>query len=476
MSPPTSGPADEPGAIHGWSEEIERLSQGIVDYARDRLRLHPVPLDSPRSFAELEAEVGSTVTSEGLGGDEALRIFTEILAPACLSIDHPRYLSFIPCAPTEASMLFDLVVGASSIYGGSWLEGAGAVFAENQALAWLAELAGFPPGAGGVFVQGGTVGNLSALVAARHRARRRRQAGRAGGGGAALREPRWAVAASSEAHSSIRTAASVMDVDEIVVDAGADGRFSGEALEQALAELGEESGRELFAVVGSAGTTNLGIVDDLASLAQAAARHGAWFHVDGAYGGAGLAAPSAQALFEGIERADSFVVDPHKWLFAPFDCAALIYRDPEDARAAHAQQASYLEPLQEAGAWNPSDFAVQLTRRARGLPFWFSLATFGTAAYRSAIERTLEVARYAAKAIQGRQSLELLHAPMLSVVCFRRAGWERGDYYAWSERLLTEQVGFVTPTTLRGEAVARFAIVNPVTTEADIDLILDTMG
>ena len=258
--------------MHGWNEDIERLSQDIIGYARERLRLDPVPLDGPRTFEQLQAEVGSTVTAEGLGGEVALQIFTEILAPACLSTDHPRYLSFIPCAPTEAAMLFDLVVGASSIYGGSWLEGAGAVFAENQALAWLAELAGFPPGAGGVFVQGGTIGNLSALVAARHRAHGRRRARAERDGRREPRDPRWAIAASSEAHSSIRTAASVMDVEVIVVACGDDGRFDGQALERALVSLGDESGLELFAVVGNAGTTNLGVVDDLASLADAAAQ------------------------------------------------------------------------------------------------------------------------------------------------------------------------------------------------------------
>jgi glutamate/tyrosine decarboxylase-like PLP-dependent enzyme len=143
--------------------------------------------------------------------------------------------------------------------------------------------------------------------------------------------------------------------------------------------------------------------------------------------------------------------------------------------SAHAQYATYLEPVQETGDWNPSDFAIQLTRRARGLPFWFSLATFGTAAYSAAIERTLEVARYAARAIDRRQILELVNEPALSVVCFRRIGWERADYYAWPDRLLTDGLGFVTPTIVRGETAARFAIVNPVTSEADIDSILDTM-
>ena len=454
--------------VHGWSDEVEQVAQAILAYARDRLRLDPVPLDAPRTLAELEAEVGATITPDGLGGAEALRRFTDVLAPACLSIDHPRYLSFIPCAPTEAAMLFDLVVGASSIYGGSWLEGSGAVFAENQALAWLAGLAGLPAGAGGVFVQGGTIGNLSALVAARHWARRRREARGAAG------PVRWALAASTEAHSSVRSAAAVMDVDLVLVERDERRRLTGPALELALAGVPE--GTEVFAVVASAGTTNLGVIDDLDSVGSVAARHGCWFHVDGAYGAAALAAPSVRARFSGIERADSFVVDPHKWLFAPFDCAALIYRDPAGARAAHTQQAGYLEPVQLEGEWNPSDFSIQLSRRARGLPFWFSLAMYGTSAYAVAIERTLEVTAYAARAIEARPGLSLCHVPDLSVVCFAKQGWDRPDYYAWSKRLLDDGTGLVTPTTIDGEVVARFCIVNPVTSEGDIDLLLDSMS
>ncbi len=371
--------------MHGWSEATEELAQQVIDYARYRLRLDPVPLDGPRRPDELLEAAGQTVTPGGLGGERALRIFADVLAPACISVDHPRYLSFIPCAPTEAATLFDLVVGASSIYGGSWLEGAGAVFAENQALRWLADLAGLPPEAGGVFVQGGTIANVSALVAARHAWRSTRQP--ADGG----RRDRLCVAAGRSAHSSIKAAANVMDVDVLVVEDGAAGRMTGEALEAAMAA--DERAAGVFAVVATAGTTNLGIVDDLSSIASVAAEREIWFHVDGAYGGAGLAAASVRWRYEGIERADSFVVDPHKWLFAPFDCAALLYRDPAKARAAHVQRAEYLDPLEATGDWNPSDFAVQLTRRARGLPFWFSLATYGTDAYAAAVERTLEVAR-----------------------------------------------------------------------------------
>jgi len=449
--------------VHRHTDETTRLAEAILGYAEERFRLDPVPLDGPLSQAELELRAGQTVTEDGLGGEAALALFGDVLSRACVSVDHPRFLSFIPAAPTEAATLFDLVVAASSIYGGSWLEGAGAVYAENQALRWIADLAGLPAGAGGVFVSGGTIGNLSALVAARHGARKRR---------VGAQPARWKIAATGGAHSSIAAAARVMDIDVIDVHRDADGRLRGAALSAAL-DAADTDG--LFAVVATAGTTNFGIVDRLDEAADVCSERGLWLHVDGAYGGAALVAPSVRHLFTGIERADSFIVDPHKWLFAPFDCCALLYREPELARAAHTQTAGYLEPL-EGDGWNPSDYAVNLSRRARGLPFWFSVAAHGTRAYTAAVERTLEVARYAAEEIRSRAYVELLSEPDLSVVVFRRLGWAPADYYDWSERLLKANFAFVTPTTHEGETVSRFAVINPRTSEGDIATILDTMA
>ena len=453
--------------MHGFDEDTDALGEAVLRYAAERLRLDPVPLDGPRSKEELDAVAGATITPDGMGGLAALKLFEEELAQACLSTDHPRYLSFIPCAPTEAAVMFDLVVGASSIYGGSWLEGAGAVYAENAALRWVADLAGLPPSAGGVFVPGGTVGNLSALVTARAVARvRHAETG--------SRSPRpTKVAAQASAHSSIASACEVMDAEFIGVEGDANQRLSGPALRKVLEAEGPDT---FFAVVATSGTTNFGIVDDLASVAEVCREYGIWFHVDGAYGGAGLAAPSVRHLYAGIEHADSFIVDPHKWLFAPFDCCALLYREPALARAAHTQKASYLDVLTAAPDWNPTDYSVGLTRRARGLPFWFSLATHGTRAYTAAIERTLEVTRFAEAEIARRPYVEALREPDLSVIVFRRIGWTARDYQDWSDRLLAEQVAFVVPTSHEGETVTRFAIVNPSTTEDDISVILDTMA
>ena len=181
-------------------------------------------------------------------------------------------------------------------------------------------------------------------------------------------------------------------------------------------------------------------------------------------------------LFNGIEHADSFVVDPHKWLFAPFDCSALLYRDPALGRAAHTQHASYLEPLGEDDPWNPSDFAIYLTRRARGLPFWFSLAVNGSDAYRDAVEATLTVTRSAAARIRALPHLELVRDPVLSVVLFRRRGWSNEEYQMWSDELLRNGTGLVVPTEYDGRCALRLCIVNPRTTDDDIDTVLRTLA
>jgi glutamate/tyrosine decarboxylase-like PLP-dependent enzyme len=441
---------------------MEVLTQAIVRYAVERVRMDPPTLDAARPEAELQAMVGQTITPEGIGGLEALRLFTDVLAPACISVDHPRLLAFVPAAPTEAATLFDLVVGASSIFGGTWLEGAGGVYAENQALRWIADLARFPAEAGGVFVSGGTAGNLSALTAARHQWRRINED---------KRQVRGLVVSSRGAHASIAQATHVMDAD--LIETGGH-QLTGQDVAEAISALSPEDRSRLFAVACTAGTTNLGIIDDLAGIADVCEQHSLWMHVDGAYGAAALAAPSVRNDFNGIERADSFIVDPHKWLFAPFDCCALVYRDPATARRAHQQKGDYLEVLYD-GVWNPSDYAHHLSRRARGLPLWFSLATHGTKAYTEAVEKTIDVAREAADMIENHPRLEMVVEQHLSICVFRRPGWGPAQYTAWSEKLMADGLAFVTTTKHDGETVLRFCIVNPRTTVEDIKLILDTL-
>ena len=449
--------------MHKFNAEVEEVADEILAYALERLRQEP-PLDGPLTPDELYEKVGNTITAKGLGGLPTLEIFKEVLAKACISTDHERYLAFIPTAPSEYSSLFDLVVSAASIYGGSWQEGAGAVFAENQALRWLADLAGFPPEAGGVFVSGGTIGNLSALCVAREDARRNHPD----------HKGKWAVVCGDQAHSSIAGAAKIMDVEIIKAKRSPDGKIYGDAVATAIDEY-EKNGGRVFCIVATAGTTNLGIIDHLDSIDDVAVERDIWFHVDGAYGLAALCAPSVRAKFDGIEYADSFIVDPHKWLFAPFDACALIYKDPKIAKDSLAQHASYLDTLHEDDEWNPSDYAIHLTRRTRGLPFWFSLAANGTDAYKDAVEYTMMIAKKAVELIKAHPNLDLLVEPELSIVAFTRKGWVKEDYQRWSDKLLADQIGFVTPSSHEGQPILRFAIVNPWTNVDDLEKILDTL-
>jgi L-2,4-diaminobutyrate decarboxylase len=413
-----------------------RLEEAILAAARERLAAYPPALGS------IAAGISPAITRAGLGAERAAALLLDVVIPASIQIDHPRYLAFIPSAQAPAAALADVLLAVNSIYGGSWLEGSGLVAAENEALRWLADLAGLPPAAGGTFVQGGTNGNLSALHAAREAARAR--------GRRATR-----VACSPGAHSSVTQMLRVMDAEPVGLDAIDD---------------------SVFAVVATAGTTNLGRVDDLAAVAELCRERDLWMHVDGAYGLAALCAPSVRHRFAGIEHADSFIVDPHKWLFSPFDCCALVYRDPALGRAAHRQHASYLDALYaDDDAFNPSDYGVHLTRRARGLPFWFALAVHGTDAFTEAVETTLAVTRAGADEIRAREELELLLEPELSVLVFRRRDWAPADYERWALGLRGAGTAFVVPTTVGGETVARLALVNPRTTLEDLRVVLDAM-
>jgi glutamate/tyrosine decarboxylase-like PLP-dependent enzyme len=442
------------------------MIRSVLAYAENRLRLNPVPLDEgSRDPAELDAAIKGLLGDEPHNPDQVLGAYTSVMAPAVISADSPRYLGFIPAAPTKAALLFDMLISCASIQGISWLEAAGAIHAENLVLRLIADRAGLPGAAGGCFVSGGSAGNLSALVVAREVAKRK--AGEAGRG------RRFRIVVSTDAHSSIVNTMRILEMDPLTV-ATDDHRLTGAALRAAIEADGDPS--SLAAVVATAGTTNAGIIDDLAGAADVAREHGLWFHVDGAYGGAGLFAPSVRAAYDGIEHADSFVVDPHKWLFAPFDCAALLYRDPALARSVHKQDASYLDVIHDRpGEWNPTDYAYHLTRRARGLPLWFSLSVYGVGAYTDAIETGIRLAKQTAAEITTRDYLELIREPDLGIVLFRRRGWSPAQYTQWADQLLHDQVAFIPPSAWEGETVARFAFLHPHTPMDLVREILDRM-
>jgi glutamate/tyrosine decarboxylase-like PLP-dependent enzyme len=426
--------------------------------------MDPPTLDYPKSVEFFEKNAPSLITEVGNSIDKVFDQYKNTIEQSIISADSPRNLSFIPAAPTKASMIFDLVVSAGSLNGISWIEGSGAVWVENQVIRWIADLVGFPEEAGGCFVAGGTNGNLSSLVVAREEHRKKNNGP----------SKRLAIVCSDQTHSSVKSTAKVMDCDVIVIPTNDTFQLTRESIENELKTHSDKYKElDIFAIVATAGTTNLGVVDDIFSIAKFAKSNDVWLHVDGAYGGAGLLSPKVKDLFSGIEHADSFIVDPHKWLFAPFDCAAVIYRNKHLAAETHAQKASYLDILhdEEAGD-NPSDYAFHLTRRARGLPMWFSLSVYGIKAYRQAVESSLNIAIYAANEIKKSSCLTLLIEPSLSVVAFERDDWGWEEYKNWSTEQLKQQVCFVVPSLVRGKPVFRFAFLNPETSKEIVDEIL----
>ena len=262
------------------------LTLDVMKFAIQRITsVHP-EIGVPMTYDQLKERVGETITDKGIGGENALKLFREVLLKATIPIDHPRHLAFVPAAPTRASLMFDLITAVPSIHGAYWMEGAGGIFCEMEAMRWLVSITGMPEGSFGVFTSGGTAANLSAMVAAREYWRAKNPV---------HQSQKGIMITSMGAHSSVKAMAKVIDVEVLLVDT--EEKLLGVALESFIQTLDSGQRDRLFAVVATAGTTNAGIIDDLGGIAQICQEENLWFHVDGAYGGAALAVESVRPQF-----------------------------------------------------------------------------------------------------------------------------------------------------------------------------------
>ncbi len=445
--------------MHGQHAQVGNLADLATAWIRDRLTHAPLGVVGDK--LQLDALLCGSITEAGLGPEAAWTTFTDVVAPNNVGLDSERFLAFIPMSPSVAASWMDAMVGTASFSAESWLEAAGAVDAELQVIELLARTAGFPPTSSGAFMSGGSIGNLSALAVARD------QAG-----------PRAVVAVADTAHASIDNALHLLGLESVVVPTGPDARLTGDALRSVV------GGRDdVGVIVAAGGSTNAGVIDDLAGCADVAGELGAWFHVDGAYGLAAMLLPELRQRFIGIERADSFIVDPHKWMFATAGSCALVYRRPELARAVHTQHGPYIDVLrigQGDGdgtgiAYNPCDLGYQLTRRASGLPIWFALAVHGLEAHRHAIRHGIRLAEKMADALDALPVTELVTRPDLGVVLFRRHGWSLAEWRNWADRLLRDGIAFVAPSTYRSQVVGRLVFMHPRTPDSIIDELVDSL-
>ena len=340
----------------------------------------------------------------------------------------------------------------------------------SRVLEWFREWMGLPPGAGGLFTSGGSAANLTAVVAAREKA-----------GDA----PALTAYISEQAHSSVGRALRVAGIRGDAVrriPVGPDLRMRTDRLADAMDRDAEE-GRTPFLVVANGGATNTGIVDRLPELAVLARSRGAWFHVDAAYGGFAALTPRGKRLLEGIQDADSVTLDPHKWLFQPYEAGCLLVRDPDDLTRAFRVLAEYLQDT-ELGLEhvNFGDRGVQLTRSFRALKVWMTVQIHGRKALADAVEAAMTLADHAAHRIRQSAALEVMGEPSMSIVCFRARSPEGHPMSpealdAWNEsiqeRVVEEGTAMISSTRIAGRFALRFCILNHRTTRDDVDAVLD---
>ncbi|WP_208856753.1 pyridoxal phosphate-dependent decarboxylase family protein [Pseudoalteromonas rubra] len=432
----------------------------IMSTMKELVMAEHAALSEPQDYLSISHQVAElcdsedSICSQGVGVERALAAFASLLSQQGIPTNHKDYLAYVGSAPTPAAALMDGLLSSTGMIGSAWLGGAGLIWAENQALDWLCQLIGFEEKAGGSFVSGGTAGNLSALIAARSAARSKRS-------GSKLQGNNEVLVICDTAHASIVNCAYVLNIEVIQVAADAEGKFNAAAAQRTIEDLVQQGrGDDIVALVASAGATNTGQIDDLIGLGGLANDLNIWFHVDAAYGGAFLCIPELKKKFSGIELADSVIIDPHKGLFVPYDCCALLYRDPTHVPAAFEQSAAYLDQINATAEWNPMHYALHLSRRARGVPLWFSLSVYGTEAYANTLNKLLDLTHQIREQVQATKTLELIEHTDLTVVLISCNDWQQNDYEHWSNALLSKGLGFVVPTQYQGKSVLRLCVMN----------------
>jgi len=459
-------------------DEFRGLAHRMVDDMLDHLAsLREQPAWRPMPAA-VRASFARPLPREGEGAEAVYREFVERVLPYPNGNLHPRFWGWVQGNGTPLGMMADMLAAGMNAHLAGFNQAPAQV--EHQVLRWLAELMGFPEGASGLLVTGGTIANVLGLAVARH-ARAGfdvREEGLQGG------RPRMTFYGSGETHGWARKAAELLGLGNASfrrVPTDAEFRVDPEALTAAV-RADRAAGLHPFCVIGTAGTVNTGATDDLRALAAFCREEGLWFHVDGAFGSLARLAPDLRPQVEGIEEADSLAFDLHKWGYLPFECACVLVRDAEAHRDAFSIQASYLAETTRgvnAGGLPFADRGVDLTRGFKALKVWMSLKAHGTDALARLIRQNVEQARHLAGRVEAHPELELLAPVPLNVVCFRYApaGVGEAELNAVNEEILLrlQEGGIAVPsgTVLGGRYALRVANVNHRSRREDFDALVE---
>jgi aromatic-L-amino-acid/L-tryptophan decarboxylase len=433
-------------------EDMRRLGYWVVDRAVD----HVVGLsDGPALRVDhpdrLRARLGGPVPRAGGDPLAAMELLVDVALATMQHTDHPRFFTRVPGPSSFPAILGDWLGTGFQAIAASWGGGAGPTTVELVVVGWLQELLGLPPGTEGVLLSGGSMANLTGLLAAREEV----------GDGV--------VYLCDQTHSSIGRGLAVTGFEHVRVLSSDDRhRLPVDGLAAAIAE-DRAAGRSPAIVVATAGTTNTGAVDPLPALADLCATEGLWLHVDGAYGAPAALTRKGRPVLAGLERADSLVLDGHKWLFQPYDLGILLVTRPGALERTFTMNPEYLADIvAEGGEVDLRNRSLELTRRGRAFKLWLTFRTYGSDRLAEAIERGIGLAEAAEAILRADEAWEIVTPAQLGVVTFVRTGATGEDHVAAADAIPTDGYAAVSTTSLEGRTVLRLCTINPRTTEADL--------
>jgi aromatic-L-amino-acid decarboxylase len=439
------------------SEEMRALGYRVVDLLTDHFENLPGKrVGTKGDPAVLRPHFLIPPPDQPVPRDEIFAALQADVFPNIMNVGHPRFLAFVPVPSNFVSVMADALATGYNVFNGSWLGGSGAAALELAVVDWLRNWCGLPESAGGLFVSGGSIANLTAIVAARHAKLKDRLEGAV-------------VYYSDQTHSSVDRAFRVAGfLQEQIRKIPSDDQFRLPIIELAQQIARDQAaGLRPFAIVANAGTTNTGAIDPLSEIAGLCSANDMWMHVDGAYGAAAALCDRGKTLLKGLDRADSLSLDPHKWLFQSMECGCVLLRDAEILKATYRIMPEYLADVhRNVAEVNPCDYGIQLTRSFRALKLWMSIHYFGLDAFRAAMEHGLALAEFAEQKLRGIEGWEIVTPAQMGIVTFHIPGV---DYQKLHDAMLEDGFALATSTVLKGRTVLRFCCINPRTTEDDIE-------
>lgn len=444
---------------------MQQLGYRVVDLLVQHFAgMREGPIGAKGEPGELMARLAGAPSEAPTDPHALLARLEKDVFPNNLHVDHPRFFAFVPGPGNFVSAMADALASGFNVFNGTWLGGSAAAALELIVIDWFRRFCGLPETAGGLFVSGGSVANLTAL----HAARRLKLGDQIQGA---------TIYFSDQTHYSVERALRVIGfAPEQCRKIPSNDQFQLplESLRAAI-RSDKKGGLRPFCVIANAGTTNTGAVDPLPELADLCAEEDLWLHADGAYGAAAVICERGREKLAGLDRVDSLSLDPHKWLFQPFECGCVLVRDAAHLKAAFQLMPEYMRDVhRNVSETNPADHGIQLSRGFRALKVWLSMNTFGLAAFRDAVTRGFELAEFAEKELRRRQNCEILSPAEMGIVAFR-FGQEDELQTRLVEMMLRDGFAFLTSTTLKGITALRLCTINPRTTEEDIIQTIDRL-